>query len=315
MRRAASVAIAVALVVFMAAFMIEHAGILSPAHADVDDQAARLHVAGSQLRLQAGFSQIGASVRNSEGAQPPSPSIPALVRPVLGPVLLSPSFPRGTGLITNDFAYFNPDDRRAVRSPIWLVTSGSLFARNGAAWTGRPDSVRPNARSTNGTGSATFRVVTRPRDFENVAVSFDLLTRRLLGRDVGAIHNWDGVHVFLHYRSQHSLYVVTLVRRDGLDVVKKKRPGGSANGGTYITLGSPTPERPAFGRWQHFLVTIRTLPQSGTVSIAAYLDNRRLLSVVDKGRGGSPLNDPGAVGIRGDNADFEFAHFQISALG
>jgi hypothetical protein len=314
MRRATRLAIAVAVVVFMAAFMIEHAGVLNSAHADADGHVAQQHGQGSRSRLQAAVT-IGPSIGWRDSGQAPGPAIPALAWPVLGRVLFAPRFSEGTGLITNDFAYFNPDDRRAVRSPIWLVTSGSLFARHGAAWTGPPNSIRPNAHSTNGTGSATFRLVTRRRNFGNVAVSFDLLIRGLLTPGIGTVHSWDGVHVFLRYRSQHSLYVVSLVRRDGLVVAKKKRPGGSANGGSYYTLGPPLLNRPVFGRWQHFLVTIRTLPNNGAVSIAAYVDNRQLLSVVDKGLGGSALTDPGAVGIRGDNTDFEFAHFQVRAFG
>src|SRR4051794_34420913 len=31
------------------------------------------------------------------------------------------------GLITNEYAYWNPSDPRAVQSPLWEMTSGSLF--------------------------------------------------------------------------------------------------------------------------------------------------------------------------------------------
>ena len=48
--------------------------------------------------------------------------------------------------------------------------------------------------------------------------------------------NWDG-YLFARYQSPVSLYVVSVARRDGSVVAKKKVPGNNANGGTYIQLG------------------------------------------------------------------------------
>jgi hypothetical protein len=45
------------------------------------------------------------------------------------------------------------------------------------------------------------------------------------------------------------------------------------------------------------------------------MDGRRLLSTTDTGIGGGVLNQPGAVGLRGDNVEFEFSRFRVSELG
>jgi hypothetical protein len=95
--------------------------------------------------------------------------------------------------------------------------------------------------------------------------------------------------------------------------VKKKRPGGLANGGTYFTLGAPATYSPTLGRWQHVLVMI-TDQANQTVAIVLYINGHRMLSAVDSGIGGEALTEPGAVGIRGDNAEFEFANFRVRAL-
>src|SRR5918992_4332556 len=79
------------------------------------------------------------------------------------PVLFQDRFGHPRGLITNEYAYWN-SSKPAVRSKAWRVTSGSLFAKRGHAWTGAPDDRRPNAASTNGTGSNVFRATTRRAD-------------------------------------------------------------------------------------------------------------------------------------------------------
>jgi hypothetical protein len=234
-------------------------------------------------------------------------------QPRLGRVLFAPAFAPGTHLVTNDYAYFHASSPTSVQSADWFVTSGSLFARNGAGWTGTPDAAKPNAQSTNGTGSATFRVITRRRDFGSVAVSFDLLNQRSVTTYRTPAHHWDGVHVFLHYLSQNALYVVTVNRRDNTVVMKKKVPGGPTNGGTYYTLGAPVRFAPRHGRWQHVLATIRGNARHG-VSITASVDGRLLLAATDRGLGGRPLGQPGAIGIRGDNTEFKFAHLLVRAL-
>jgi hypothetical protein len=297
-QRVVSVVLGPIVAVFMALFVLQHAGLLVHSSQDADardlDPPANAVAAGDYTAIRL-------------------PAVRPTSSPAPGRVLFAPVFGTRTRLVTNDFAYYNAGDRQSVSSPDWLVTSGSLFARSGAGWTGVPDSVKPNARSTNGTGSATFRVVTRRRDFGNVAVSFDLLVRRIGGAPHTRAHSWDGVHVFLHYRSQHSLYVLTVDRSDHVVLVKKKQPGGPANGGTYYPLDHPVPSTLPTGRWEHVLATIASRgPRLITITLS--INGRQILSATDSGVGGRPLTQPGAVGIRGDNTNFEFTHFQVRAL-
>src|SRR5690242_19497975 len=69
--------------------------------------------------------------------------------------LLSTSFPHN-GLITNEFAYEHPLSPQAALSPVWEVTSGSLFGRDGAGWTGPPDGIAPGPTSAAHNDSAVF---------------------------------------------------------------------------------------------------------------------------------------------------------------
>ena len=76
-----------------------------------------------------------------------------------------------TGMVTNQ----HPD---SPRSPIWRMTSGSLFARDGAAWSGKPDYGRPGARAgaLSGNNSSIFRLRTRRADLGDVEVAVSLRT-------------------------------------------------------------------------------------------------------------------------------------------
>src|SRR6266566_3712614 len=90
-------------------------------------------------------------------------------------ILFEDNFNYTNGLIVNEFTYWNPGDPAAHTSPVWELTSGSLFAVGGAGWTGVPDDVNPNANSSNGNDSAVFRLTTIKSNFADVAVSFTLL--------------------------------------------------------------------------------------------------------------------------------------------
>ncbi|HLY49020.1 MAG TPA: hypothetical protein VKR21_07475 [Solirubrobacteraceae bacterium] len=304
--RPARALLIVCVAIFMGGYVIEHAGVFASAR-DRDrldlDLTTRRHLSP---RLAVVRAAARAVVLGSSAGQSTKP-------PPLGPTLFAPRFPQSVGLVTNDFAYFNPTYPHAARSRDWIVTSGSLFARHGVGWSGVPDSATPNAHSSNGTGSATFRLVTRRRDFGNVAVSFDLKTERFVTTRRTPARSWDGIHIFLHYRSQHALYALAVNRRDGVVLVKKKRPGGPANGGTYFTIGKQVRYAPVLGVWQHVLAIITTA--QSTVTISLYIDGRQLLSRTDTGSHGDALTAPGAVGIRGDNSEFEFRNFRVQALG
>jgi hypothetical protein len=226
--------------------------------------------------------------------------------------LLVDDFNQPNGLITNEFAFFNPGNRAAVHSPVWLVTSGSLFARDGSGWTGVPDVGQTGPRSASATNSSVFRAVTQRADFQNVTVSFGLLVQRFLSATSGPTPGWEGVHVFLRYQTPVSLYVVSVDRSDGVIVIKKKVPGGPApvDGGTYYTLAS-VQGRSVSGRWEQVRVSVAN-SGTETVYIRLWLDGKRRLQAIDNGIGNvAPITQPGRVGLRGDYTEFEFSHFTV----
>jgi hypothetical protein len=225
-------------------------------------------------------------------------------------VLFAPRFPQATTLVTNEYATYNPRAPGSRRSPNWIATSGSLFARDGAGWTGAPDNHRPDVTSASGTGSTVFRVVSRSSGFGNVSIRMHLRVDSLLASSKQA---WDGVHLFARYESPVHLYVVSLARRDGSVVVKKKVPSGnSASGGKYFQLGSTGYFAPVMGTWRDVRLDVRNT--DGGVRIVLYFGDHLALDVVDHGEGGPPIVEPGRVGLRGDNAEFDFEAFSVRSL-
>jgi len=225
-------------------------------------------------------------------------------------VLLRDGFARADGLVTNEYAYWNPRSAAALHSPVWELTSGSLFARGGAGWSGAPDGASPDATSSNGTGSAVFRLTTKHAGFGDVTVGFRLRNLRLVATGRTAAVAWDGVHVLLRYRSQAELYAVSVNRRDHTAVIKKKLPGGPTNGGTYHTLAA-TAHRVPYGAWQRVAAAALTNPD-GSVTITLRAGGQELLRATDRGVGGPPITRPGKVGLRGDNCEFQFDDLTIS---
>lgn len=218
----------------------------------------------------------------------------------------------GTGpLVTNEYAYWNLHDPARVESPVWEVTSGSLFRQDGHGWTGVPDAENPDAASGNGSGSAVFRLTSKRADFLNVAVSFDLQNEGLVSTDRTPPAAWDGVHLFLRYQDETSLYYATVNRRDSTVAIKKKVPGGPSNGGTYHDLGEHAGYDVPYGAWQHVRATIEDEP-SGAVAIRLYADGRLLTEAVDDGVGGDPIRTAGRIGVRGDNCQFLLRNFVVS---
>jgi hypothetical protein len=249
---------------------------------------------------------VGVLARLFVGVLLLTPAVPAAA----ADPLLADQFTRPDGLITNEYAYWSTSGG-GTQSPTWEMTSGSLFAKDQHAWTGVPDATVPNATSSNGTGSAIFRLTTKRADFGDVTVSFALLNKRMVSTKKTKKQAWDGVHVLLRYQSEESLYALSVNRRDGAVVVKKKVPGGPSNGGTYYTLASGTKAVP-YGAWQQ--VSTRAATNSdGSVTLTLSRDGRQLLSVTDRGTGGPPITTPGKVGVRGDNDEFQFDDFTVSA--
>ena len=203
--------------------------------------------------------------------------------------------------------------RGARRSADWEAPGGSLFRRGRAGWTGPPDRRPPGPSSERGTGSAVFRLLTRRDDFGDVDVSFWLFHRALLEDGPGfPAAAWDGVHVLLRYRGPDEHYALSVHRRDDSVVIKRKAPDGRSAGGRCAVLAGPTPRRAPFGSWTKIRVRARD-EEDGAVSLALFADERLLASARDDGSWGPPLRGTGKVGLRGDNAEFSFADFEIAA--
>lgn len=212
--------------------------------------------------------------------------------------LFADSFDGPDRLITDDFSHWNPSNPKAILSRDWEMTSGSLYSKGGEAWT----------------ESSVFRLNTVRHDFGDVGLSLDVVDRRLFTTSSTPAVAWDGIHLWLRYQSEYSLYAVSFNRRDGHVVVKKKCPGGSENGGTYYELGQgevagfPIP----FGAAQQVSASVRNLA-GGAVAIALSRNGAPLLSVTDSGLGCAPIVSPGAIGVRGDNAEFSFDDLAVTA--
>lgn len=235
--------------------------------------------------------------------------------PPSGSTLFLDRFEYPDGLITNEFALWNPTSPEARISPFWEMTAGSLFAQGGSGWTGVPDGCTDSSPDSDPcTASDVFRLNTTDYDFGNVTVSLDLRSNYLTSSALTPAVAWDGVHVWLHYQSEYNLYYASFQRRDGRIVIKKKCVGGDDNGGTYYELGVgevtgyPIP----FGQWRHIAAKIQDNPD-GTVTITMYSEGTQLLTATDDGVGCAPITAPGAVGIRGDNDDFNFDNFLVTA--
>lgn len=220
----------------------------------------------------------------------------------------------GHHLVTNEYAYRNPADRRSVRSRKWIATSGSLFVKEKMGWTGTPDGCKPDRYSRSCNDSAVFRLHTRRVDFGDVTVRVDLINRSLTQTARTPAKAYDGVHLWLRYQSEEELYAVSFNRRDGSIVIKKKCPGGPSNGGTYYSLGKPvTGKQIPFGKRQSVEAQIRN-NTDGSVTIGLSRDGVPLTTVTDRGTGCDPIRRSGAVGIRGDNDDFRLRYFAVWRL-
>lgn len=204
-------------------------------------------------------------------------------------------------LVTNEYAHDNPTAGDAVTSTAWDVSSGSLFVRDGAAWTGPIDRESPGPQSAVATGSAAFRAFARVEGPSDM-----LLTLRLSAisfSDVEPTNPWDGAHILLRADGETEFYSISVLRRDDKIVVKRKIPGGPSNGGTYVTLAMTDYSRLDAG-WHD--VRIATTDRDGTVIIEVSIDDVHVVTAVDSGQYGPPIIDPGAIAIRADNLEFTF---------
>jgi hypothetical protein len=218
------------------------------------------------------------------------------------------------GLITNEYAFWNPSNPASRTNPNWELDSGSLFASGGTGWTGVPNDIAPNATSSNGNNSSIFRLNTKRSDFENVEVAFSLLNQGLSTSPSTPAVDWDGLHIWLRYKSEYSLYYASINRRDNTSVIKKKVPGGPSNGGTYYELSSYVSHPVRYNQWQQVKATVKT-NGNGSVTIQLFDGNTLVVSATDNGTiGGPPILGTGRVGIRGDNANLKFDNFTVTDL-
>ncbi|QNP67023.1 hypothetical protein [Streptomyces genisteinicus] len=221
------------------------------------------------------------------------------------PVCFRARFP-DDGLVTNEYAFRRPDDPHARTHPDWDVTSGSLFARWTYGWTGVPDDRSPDAGSAGGTGSCVFRLVTRRRDLEDVAVTFRALVEPPVATPGTRERDWDGAHLWLRYRSPQELYALSFRRRDGIVVLKRKSPGEPGGEGVYRTLAQTRHPVP-YGRWHRVSAQARSV--RGGVLLRLAVNGRLVLRTVDTTPGA--LRGPGGVGLRGDNTSLVFDRFTV----
>ncbi|MBN1171934.1 MAG: hypothetical protein JXA67_07150, partial [Micromonosporaceae bacterium] len=109
-----------------------------------------LLAAGCATRQRADWTAGVPSEQIGQSGAPLSPGTPIAV--------LAP--PAGDALVTNEYATYSSDSAAAV-SPDWTANSGSLFARDGAFWSGVPDSCQPDQQSSRCTNSNVFRMNSR----------------------------------------------------------------------------------------------------------------------------------------------------------
>lgn len=211
-----------------------------------------------------------------------------------GPSTITDSFDGPDGLIA-------AEQHPAEDGSPWTMTSGSLFRSAEAGWTGVPD----DGRASGSTGSAVFRMVSTEQAFGDVTVSLRLRVDRLVETDRTPAQDYDGAHIWLRYESDRQLYAVSVDRRDGVLVVKKKCPGGDSNGGTYLDLADEVPDVPIpFGDWQNVTVSVRN-QRDGSVEITGSRDGHEV-TAVDRGQGCPAIRGAGGIGIRGDNSELRF---------
>ncbi|MFF4249919.1 hypothetical protein ACFY1L_01760 [Streptomyces sp. NPDC001663] len=222
--------------------------------------------------------------------------------------LFEPTFGK-EGLVTNAFAFLYPDNPRAKLSRDWIATSGSLFAKDGAGWTGVPDAEDTGPDSARHTESAIFRLVTRRRDFGAVTVSVWVRLDPPITTPRTPAREWDGGHIWLRYHSPQELYGVSFRRRDGAVVIKRKIPGsGTENedNGSYATLAEST-HAISYGAWHQVEASAVNLP-SGSVLLRLEIDGKTVLTGEDHTPG--RLTRPGGVGLRADNTELLFRDFR-----
>jgi hypothetical protein len=218
---------------------------------------------------------------------------------------LADDFSGEDGLITNEFYSYNMGDPSAKKSNQWQMTSGSLFRRNNAGWTGGPDYCEekgfnsPNAISDNCTNSGVFRMVSTQSFEGKTKVSFAVRqntdTHDINCEQTGSCWK-NAIHIFLRHQSPFNLYYASIQRADNKIVIKRKVPCGpeESNFGDYIDLETEgvngyqyMPHAWFVGEWKHYSAQIENRAEDGAVVIKLFDDdqdpNKPILTAVDRG--------------------------------
>lgn len=222
-------------------------------------------------------------------------------------------------IVTNEFVHWSKSSC-PYKSSTWDMTSGTLMVRNGTGYSGIPtlEKTVPCESSTQ-TNSSIFRLNTRRSDFTNVTVSMDY--EAVAHGGGGAPNNvYDGIHVWVGYQDQYSLYIATIYRWDGTIVTKKKVPQNiancttPANDGCYYSLAKATARSDITtpNVWHHVDV-VYALDANKIVHITTVVDGIKVADVADTDSHG-PAYPSGAVGVRGDNTEFYFKNFTVTQL-
>ena len=221
------------------------------------------------------------------------------------PLLFQDNFDGRDRVITNQHAYYSPDDPAAHRSPIWEVQSGCALRDGNRLWTGVPTTNLPDRDCSNGSGSAVFRMWTKRADFENVAVSFDLHHNRYMPDG----ESWDGVKIYLRRQDGDNFYTAEVNRREGNVIVQRKCDGAYA-----LLGGTRSAATPAYaGEWEYVGGTVVNQPD-GAVRIQVVRRDGVVLEVTDPPGTCDVLRDPGRIGVRGDRTDFHMDSLEVRGL-
>jgi len=222
------------------------------------------------------------------------------------PLLFADDFGGPDAVITNHYAYFAPDDPRAHRSPEWEMESGCALRRGDRLWSGEPTSAVPNRDCSNGTGSASFRLWTKRRDFGDVVASFALRNNGY----TPAGESWDGVKVYLRRQDGDNFYTAEVNRRQGNVIIQRKCDG------EYALLSQVrTPASAArIGEWENVGGTVAN-GAYGSVVIQVVREDGVLLQAIDPPGSCPALRRPGRIGIRGDRTDFHVDDVEVRPAG
>lgn len=239
----------------------------------------------------------------------------------VGKLLLKDGFDYPNGVVANEYAESHPGEPGIHVLPLWEITSGTLFARDGSAYSGLPDNGWDEAGhpavdidSVVKNGSSVLRAITKQADFLNVSVQFKVTKLQLVSTPPRTpAKKVDGLHVFIRRQTEHNTYYVDVSRRDNVLTMKKKLPDPSTGftKGKYYPLGDPVPFELTFGTERSVRVDASSFA-NGFVSLRLYIDGSLVHQVVDC----SPdaILTGGATGIRGDNCEFTFDDFEVWSL-